>query len=116
MNWPDKLQALKRNIAKKERILIAFSREVDCSLLAKIARDELGDNALCVILDSETLSRNELKYAEELSRSLNLNCEATRYSLLTMRSFEILLRGVTSARKPPQKCLRILPRREGSLS
>ena len=72
MNWSDKLQNLKRNIAKKERILVAFSGGVDSSLLAKIARDELGDNALCVILDSEILPRNELKHAEELSRSLNL--------------------------------------------
>ena len=87
MDWPDKLQDLKRTIAMKERILVAFSGGLDSSLLAKIARDELGDTALCVILDSEILPRNELKHAEELSRSLNLNFEIARHSMLADKEF-----------------------------
>lgn len=87
MDWKDKLEKIREKIAEKDKILVAFSGGVDSSLLAKISRDILGDNALCIILDSETLPRSELKYAEELARSWGLKYEAIKCSSLADEEF-----------------------------
>ena len=47
----------------------------------------MGENALCIILDSETLPRRELKYAEELAGSLGLNYQVVKSSSLTDDEF-----------------------------
>jgi pyridinium-3,5-biscarboxylic acid mononucleotide sulfurtransferase len=95
MCWPDKLTDIRRKIAEKEKLLVAYSGGVDSSLLAKIAWDVLGDNSLCIILDSETLPRSELRYAEELARSLGLNYEVVRCTSLAEEEF---------VRNPPNRC------------
>lgn len=87
MNWSDKLADIRRKIAEKEKILVAYSGGVDSSLLAKIAWDVLEENALCVILDSETLPRSELKYAKDLARSLGLNYEVAGCPSLSVEEF-----------------------------
>ena len=50
MDWKDKLEKIRTKLAEKDKILVAFSGGVDSSLLAKISRDVLGENALCIIL------------------------------------------------------------------
>ncbi len=87
MDWSDKLDDIRRKIAEKEKILVAYSGGVDSSLLAKIARDALEENALCVILDSETLPRSELVYAKDLARSLGLNYEVAVCPLISVEEF-----------------------------
>ncbi len=87
MDWSDKLADIRRRIAEKEKILVAYSGGIDSSLLAKIARDVLDGNALCVILDSETLPRSELMYAKDLARSLGLNYEVAECSSLSVEEF-----------------------------
>lgn len=87
MTGSDKLDALKKKISENEKLLIAFSGGVDSSLLAKIAADVLGDRALAVILDSETMPRSELQNAEELARSLGLNCRTSMFSILQDEEF-----------------------------
>ncbi len=47
MDCSEKLQELKKKLAEKEKILISFSGGVDSSLLAKVAGDVLGENAVC---------------------------------------------------------------------
>ncbi len=95
MTGSDKLDALKKKISENEKLLIAFSGGVDSSLLAKIAADVLGDRALSVILDSETMPRSELRRAEELGRSLGLNCRTAKLSILQDEEF---------ARNPGDRC------------
>ncbi|VVB71542.1 tRNA(Ile)-lysidine synthase [uncultured archaeon] len=82
-----KRDALKRSIAEKERLLVAFSGGVDSSLLAKLAHDVLGDNAECILLDSETLPQSELQYAQNLARSLDLNFRIIKYSIFDFKPF-----------------------------
>ncbi|MDM7911700.1 MAG: ATP-dependent sacrificial sulfur transferase LarE [Methanotrichaceae archaeon] len=60
---------------------------VDSSLLAKVASDVLSENALCVLLDSETLPESERRYAEELAKSLGLNLKIAKYSILEDEEF-----------------------------
>lgn len=87
MDCSYKLTDLKRKISEKENLLVAYSGGVDSSLLAKIARDVLGDKSLCVILDSETLARSELRYAEDLARFLGLNYEIAKCPSLLIEEF-----------------------------
>ncbi len=82
-----KLDDLQIKISEKKKMIISFSGGVDSGLLAKIATDVLGEDAICVILDSETLPRNELKNAEKLARSLNFNLEIAQISLLADKEF-----------------------------
>lgn len=95
MNWSVKLEDLKRRIAEKERLLIAYSGGVDSSLLAKVAANVLGKNALCVILDCETMPRSELQHAVELAKSLGLNYRVAKYSMLENGEF---------TENPPARC------------
>jgi len=95
MNWPDKLEDLKRRITERGRLLIAYSGGVDSGLLAKIATDVLGNNALCVILDSETMSRSDLGHAVKLAESLGLNYRIAKYTILTDHGFTA---------NPPTRC------------
>ncbi len=45
------------------RVIVAFSGGVDSGLVAKIAKDALGDDALAVLADAESLSRHEREEA-----------------------------------------------------
>lgn len=87
MDWKNKLEKIREKIAEKEKIIVAFSGGVDSSLLAKISRDTLGENALCIILDSETLPRSELDHANDLARSLDLKHEVVKCSPLVDEEF-----------------------------
>jgi uncharacterized protein len=87
MDWSFRLENLKRSIISKGRILIAYSGGVDSSLLAKVATDVLEENAICIILDFEMMSRSELVYAVELAKSLGLNYRMAKYSMLNDEEF-----------------------------
>ena len=87
MNFCSQLKNIRSEIAKKGKIIVAYSGGVDSSLLAKIAHDVLGENALCVIIDSETLPRSELDYAVQLAQSLGLNYEVIRMHFLSAEEF-----------------------------
>lgn len=87
MSRSDKLVDLKNGIAGKGKLLVAYSGGVDSSLLAKVANDVLGDSALAVVLDSETLARCELEQARELAESLGLNYVVAKFSILTDEDF-----------------------------
>ncbi len=82
MNLPDKLEYLKKIIAEKKRLLVAYSGGVDSSLLAAVAKDILGEDALAVILDCETMPRSELLSARELAELLGLSYRVAEFSIL----------------------------------
>lgn len=49
--------------ASKGRVLVAYSGGVDSGLVARITHDAIGDRALAVLADSESLSRREVEDA-----------------------------------------------------
>ncbi|OGS49978.1 MAG: TIGR00268 family protein [Euryarchaeota archaeon RBG_16_68_12] len=59
----ERYDGIVRAAAAKGRVLVAFSGGVDSGLVAKLVHDALGDRALAVIADAETLSRRELETA-----------------------------------------------------
>jgi uncharacterized protein len=87
MNQADKLEDLKKRIAEKGKLLVAYSGGVDSSLLAKVAHDVLGDKALAVILDSESMPRVELENAKVLAEFLGLNYRVAEFSILREEPF-----------------------------
>lgn len=64
------------------RVLVAYSGGVDSGLVARIARDALGDDALAVIADAESLARRELQEALEEAREIGIPVKVIRVSEL----------------------------------
>lgn len=59
----DAYRGMVRAMRERGRVLVAFSGGVDSGLVAKIARDALGDDSLAVIADSQSFARWELREA-----------------------------------------------------
>jgi len=95
MDHLSKLDDLKIRIESKGRLLVAYSGGVDSSLLAKIATDVLEKNAICIILDCETMPIRELIQAVEQAKSLGLNYRIAKYSVLNNQEF---------VKNPPTRC------------
>lgn len=64
------------------RVLVAYSGGVDSGLVARIAHDALGDDALAVIADAESLSRRELREALEQAAEIGIRVATVRVSEL----------------------------------
>jgi uncharacterized protein len=91
----ERLDELKGEMKKKENILVAFSGGVDSSVVAKIAYDCLGDKALAVVADSETLPRAELEEAKKVAREIGIPLKVISFSELDCEDF---------VENPPERC------------
>ncbi len=56
----------------RRRVLVAFSGGVDSGLVARVARDALGDDALAVLADAESLARDERETAIAVAREIGI--------------------------------------------
>ncbi len=63
----DKYQALKDNLSQYQSVIVAFSGGIDSSLVAYVAGEVLGNNALAVTSASASLKRADLALAEQLT-------------------------------------------------
>lgn len=68
-----KIERLRVIINERESIVIAFSGGVDSSLIAKVANDVLGSNALAITIDSDTFSKRELKIARKIAKEIGIS-------------------------------------------
>src|SRR3954470_20262584 len=64
-------------------VVVAFSGGVDSALLARAAKDALGDRALLVTADSETYPASELAEAKRLGELIGLRHVIVRTDELT---------------------------------
>jgi len=90
-----KLDSLKEAIVSKGKVVVAFSGGVDSSLLARVAFDVLGENALAVTVDSETLPRRELEESRRIADEIGIRHDIVEFSELENQRFK---------ENPPERC------------
>lgn len=83
----EKHAAMVRAMRARGRVLVAFSGGVDSGLVAKVARDALGADALAVISDAESLSRRELEGARAAAAEIAISLRVVATSELADPSY-----------------------------
>lgn len=82
-----KLDAARDDLAELDGVLVAFSGGVDSSVVAAIARDALGDDAVACTAKSETLPAEELADARRVADEVGVRHEVVSFSELDDPAF-----------------------------
>lgn len=90
-----RLQRLRDEIAKLQRVVVAFSGGVDSSLVLKVATDVLHERAVGVLAVSPSLPQSEKDDAVRLARSTGANLELIETLEVDDASY---------AANPPNRC------------
>jgi pyridinium-3,5-biscarboxylic acid mononucleotide sulfurtransferase len=95
MNSSEKIQTLKEIIASKGSMLVSFSGGVDSALLAVLAKDVLGNNTRCVMLDSPVVPREAIAEARQIADEYDLQLEIIPCRVMDDEHF---------SKNPPERC------------
>ena len=79
--------AIRDDLAAREGVLVAFSGGVDSSVVAAIASDALGDDAVACTAKSETLPAAELDDAVRVAEEIGIRHELVEFSELDSQQF-----------------------------
>jgi uncharacterized protein len=82
MSINDKMRSIENAMAQRGIVLIAFSGGVDSSVLAALAHRALGNQALAVTADSQTLSPGELESAKAVAKEIGIAHKIISYDEL----------------------------------
>ncbi|WP_323172938.1 ATP-dependent sacrificial sulfur transferase LarE [Natrialba sp. PRR66] len=82
-----KLAAARDELATYDGILVAFSGGVDSSVVAALAHDALGDDAVACTAKSETLPAAELEDAKRVADEIGIRHEIVSFSELESDEF-----------------------------
>ena len=83
----EKLVAMRDDLASREGVLVAFSGGVDSSVVAAVAHDALGEDAVACTARSETLPEVELEDARRVAREIGVRHELVEFSELADENF-----------------------------
>lgn len=87
MSAEEKLAAARADLAEREGVLVAFSGGVDSSVVAAIAHEALGDDAVACTAKSETLPEAELADAARVAEEIGIRHEVVEFSELSSPDF-----------------------------
>ncbi len=90
-----KLEVLKQDLLKMEKVMIAFSGGVDSTFLLHVAYEVLGDKAIPVTINSPTYPQREFKIATGFSERLGSTQHVINLSELDNPEF---------CQNPPERC------------
>jgi uncharacterized protein len=77
-----KLDAVRADLAARDGVVVAFSGGVDSSVVAALAHDALGDDAVACTARSETLPAAELEEAIRVAEEIGIPHETVAFSEL----------------------------------
>ena len=83
----EKLAAARDDLESRDGVLIAFSGGVDSSVVAALAYDALGDDAIACTAKSETLPAAELEDATRVAEEIGIRHEIVEFSELDSEEF-----------------------------
>ena len=73
MDTINKLDKLKNQLIKMERVIIAFSGGIDSTLLLKVAHETLGDDAIGLTLISKSIPTAEIEAAKQITKQIGVH-------------------------------------------
>ena len=82
-----KREAARDDLAARDGVLVAFSGGVDSSVVAALAHDALGDDAVACTAKSETLPEAELEDARRVAGEIGIRHEIVSFSELDSDAF-----------------------------
>ena len=82
-----KLRAARADLAERDGVLVAFSGGVDSSVVAALAHDALGEDAIACTARSETLPAAELEEARAVAEEIGIRHETVAFSELDSDAF-----------------------------
>jgi uncharacterized protein (TIGR00268 family) len=82
-----KLTAAREDLATREGVLVAFSGGVDSSVVAALAHDALGSDAVACTARSETLPEAELEDARQIADEIGIRHDIVSFSELDSEAF-----------------------------
>ncbi|SDE93372.1 ATP-dependent sacrificial sulfur transferase LarE [Halorientalis regularis] len=83
----DRIAAVRDDLAEMDGVLIAFSGGVDSSVVAALAHDALGEDAVACTAKSETLPAEELDDAHRVTDEIGIRHEIVEFSELESDEF-----------------------------
>ena len=83
----ERIAAVRDDLAARDGVVVAFSGGVDSSVVAALAHDALGDDAVACTAKSETLPAAELADATRVAEEIGIRHELVEFSELDSEAF-----------------------------
>ncbi|MFB6123944.1 MAG: ATP-dependent sacrificial sulfur transferase LarE [Haloferacaceae archaeon] len=87
MSLDEKIAGVREDLADRDGVVVAFSGGVDSSVVAALAHDALGDDAVACTARSETLPAEELTDAKRVAEEIGVRHELVEFSELDNPDF-----------------------------